>query len=190
MNTAFKHLDSKLRIADLTIRQWVGVLAGVLIALLYADLLHPFGTMGTMVTAVYIAGIPIAAVLVGGFSDFDIWLVLRSALRWRSTDGRYLPGPGVPTEGIPGARARGGSVLSRPGGAQRARPGRSVGAAMITRKRDIDLPHREAGDLLAVEAIDRSGVVITREGALVRILEVTPPNPFVMSADDRAQRPK
>ena len=99
MNTAFKHLDAKLRIADLTIRQWVGMLAGVMIALLYADLLHPFGTMGTMVTAVYIAGIPIAAVLVGGFSDFDIWLVLRSALRWRSTDGRYLPGPGVPTDG-------------------------------------------------------------------------------------------
>ena len=58
---------------------------------------------------------------------------------------------------------------------------------MIARKREIDLPQREAGDLLAVEAIDRSGVVITREGALVRILEVTPPNPFVMSADDRAQ---
>lgn len=99
MNTAFKHLDAKLRIADLTIRQWVGLFVGVMIALLYADFLHPFGTMGTMITAVYIAGIPIAAVLIGGFSEFDIWLVLRSALRWRSADGRYLPGPGVRTAG-------------------------------------------------------------------------------------------
>ena len=50
-----------------------------------------------------------------------------------------------------------------------------------------EVPTREAGDLLAVEAIDRTGVVVTREGALVRILEVTPPNPFVLSLDDRAR---
>jgi hypothetical protein len=99
VNPAFKHLDAKLRIAELTIRQWVGVFAGVMIALLYADLLHPFGTMVTVVTAVYIAGIPIATVLVAGFSEFDAWLVLRSALRWRSADGRYLPGPGAFTDG-------------------------------------------------------------------------------------------
>jgi hypothetical protein len=99
MNTAFKHLDAKLRIAELTIRQWVGMCAGVMIALFYADLVHPFGTMVTMITAVYIAGIPIAAAFVGGLSEFDIWLVLRCALRWRTTDGRYLSGPGVPTDG-------------------------------------------------------------------------------------------
>ena len=34
---------------------------------------------------------------------------------------------------------------------------------------------------------DRSGVVVTREGAFVRILEVTPPNPFVMPATERAR---
>jgi hypothetical protein len=99
VNPAFKHLDAKLRIAELTIRQWIGVFVGVMMAFLYADLLHPFGTMVTTITAVYIAGIPIAVALLAGFSDFDAWLVLRSAVRWRSADGRYLPGPGAPTEG-------------------------------------------------------------------------------------------
>ena len=35
---------------------------------------------------------------------------------------------------------------------------------------------KQAGELLAVEAIDRTGMVITSEGALVRIINVTPPN--------------
>lgn len=43
-----------------------------------------------------------------------------------------------------------------------------------------------AGELLAVEAVDRSGLVVTSEGALVRILAVTPPNPLIMSTADRA----
>jgi hypothetical protein len=43
----------------------------------------------------------------------------------------------------------------------------------------------ETGDLLAVEAIDRSGLVITSEGTFVRILHVTPPNPIILSPEDR-----
>jgi hypothetical protein len=44
---------------------------------------------------------------------------------------------------------------------------------------------REAGELLAVEAIDRTGLVITSEGAFVRIFRVTPVNPLLMSAAER-----
>jgi hypothetical protein len=43
----------------------------------------------------------------------------------------------------------------------------------------------EAGELLAVEAIDRSGLVVTSEGALVRILHVIPPNPMILSENER-----
>jgi TraG P-loop domain len=43
----------------------------------------------------------------------------------------------------------------------------------------------ETGELLAVEGIDRNGLVITSEGALVRILHVIPPNPLTMSAEGR-----
>ena len=40
----------------------------------------------------------------------------------------------------------------------------------------------EAGELLAVEAIDRTGLIVTSEGAFVRIFRVVPPNPLLMSA--------
>ncbi len=63
-------------------------------------------------------------------------------------------------------------------GRRRARPSRP------TRPTD-SLP--EAGELLAVEAIDPSGLIVTSEGALVRVLEVTPPNPLMMSGDERGQ---
>ena len=43
----------------------------------------------------------------------------------------------------------------------------------------------EAGDLLAVEAIDRTGLIITSEGAFVRIFRVSLLNPLLMSADER-----
>ncbi len=44
---------------------------------------------------------------------------------------------------------------------------------------------REAGELLPVEAIDRTGLVITSEGALVRVLHVIPPNPLGLSIQER-----
>jgi TraG P-loop domain len=46
---------------------------------------------------------------------------------------------------------------------------------------------KEAGDLLTLEAIDPTGLAITSEGAFVRILQVTPPNPLVMSAEERTR---
>src|SRR3954471_18296480 len=43
----------------------------------------------------------------------------------------------------------------------------------------------EAGDLLSVEAIDRTGLMVTGDGAFVRVLRVTPANPLILSATDR-----
>jgi hypothetical protein len=99
VNPAFKHLEAKLKIGDLTIRQWAGIALGAVMGLLYADFLHPFSTTLTLASAVYIGGIPIAVAIVGGMSEFDAWLVLRSALRWRRSDDRFLPGAGEPTCG-------------------------------------------------------------------------------------------
>jgi len=45
----------------------------------------------------------------------------------------------------------------------------------------------EAGELLAVEAIDHTGLVITSEGALARIISVTPPNPLILAQEEREQ---
>jgi len=99
MNPAFKHLETKLKIAELTIRQWITILIGLFAAILYADFLHPFGTMLTIATAIYIGGLPLAAAIVSGSSEFDAWLLLKSAVRWRSADDRFLPGSGGLTVG-------------------------------------------------------------------------------------------
>ncbi len=45
----------------------------------------------------------------------------------------------------------------------------------------------EAGELCAVEALDREGLLVTSEGAFVRYLRVTAKNPLVMSDADREQ---
>ena len=49
------------------------------------------------------------------------------------------------------------------------------------------VPVREAGELCAVEAIDREGLLVTSEGALVRFLRAAPKNPLVMSPVEREQ---
>jgi hypothetical protein len=41
-----------------------------------------------------------------------------------------------------------------------------------------------AGELCAVEALDREGLLVTSEGGFVRYLRVTPKNPLVMSDRD------
>lgn len=54
---------------------------------------------------------------------------------------------------------------------------------------EVSKPHRgeprEAGELLGVEAVDRTGLVVTSEGAFVRILRVAPVNPLLMSGEER-----
>jgi hypothetical protein len=50
-----------------------------------------------------------------------------------------------------------------------------------------DDPLPEAGELLAVEYLDRTGLIVTSEGAFVRIFRVTPPNPLLMSAEERSK---
>jgi hypothetical protein len=44
---------------------------------------------------------------------------------------------------------------------------------------------KEAGELLSIEAIDRSGLVITSEGAFVRYVKVSPPNPLILSREEQ-----
>ncbi|MCA1697512.1 MAG: hypothetical protein LC790_00835 [Actinobacteria bacterium] len=48
-------------------------------------------------------------------------------------------------------------------------------------------PSEAAGALCAVEAIDREGLLVTSEGALVRVLRAAPKNPLVMSTVEREQ---
>ena len=61
---------------------------------------------------------------------------------------------------------------------------KTKGAVSVV-KGERELP--EAGELLAVEAIDRTGLIVTSEGAFVRVFRVVPPNPLLMSAQERAK---
>jgi hypothetical protein len=99
MNVAYKHLDSKLRIADLTVGQWLGVIAGLGIAFVWGFYLSPFGMYVTLMSAIYVGGIPIGATLLASVGEFDLWLLVRSAVRWRREDGRFIPGPGGSSRG-------------------------------------------------------------------------------------------
>src|SRR5436309_707345 len=82
-------------------------------------------------------------------------------------------------------RARWGCLMPRNCGARddqvRPRRCRAVIEAATTKRGDL----REAGELLGVEAIDRTGLVVTSEGAFVRILGVSPVNPLLMSGEER-----
>ena len=44
-----------------------------------------------------------------------------------------------------------------------------------------------AGDLCPVEALDREGLAVTSDGALIRVLRAAPKNPLVMSTPEREQ---
>jgi hypothetical protein len=99
VNIAYKHLDSKLRIAELTIGQWVGVIAGLVIAFVWGFYLSPLGTYPTLISAIYLGALPAGATIVASVSEFDLWLLIRSAIAWRRSDGRFTPGPGESVRG-------------------------------------------------------------------------------------------
>jgi len=51
----------------------------------------------------------------------------------------------------------------------------------------VRVPEQEAGDLLALEALDQSGLAVNSSGVFVRYLEVSPPNPLIMGEREREQ---
>src|SRR3954452_5960493 len=61
----------------------------------------------------------------------------------------------------------------------------SVGVVIATGDAKAGSTGPVSGTLLDVVALDRNGVLVTGEGALVRYVEVTPRNPKVMGADEQ-----
>jgi hypothetical protein len=110
--SAYKQLEAKTRIGELTLAQWVGVIAGVLCALMVIAWLRPFGTYVNLVLGVYLGGIPVTIALVVSVGEFDVWLLVRAAWRWWRADGRYCAGPGSTAGGyqITGAVVSGARI--------------------------------------------------------------------------------
>ena len=49
----------------------------------------------------------------------------------------------------------------------------------------VRVPEQEAGDLLALEALDQTGLAVNSSGVFLRYLEVSPPNPLIMGERER-----
>jgi hypothetical protein len=99
MNSAYKHLDSKLKVAELTLGQWCGLMVGVAVAILWGFYLSPLGTYLTVGTAVYLGAVPASFALMSSFYEVNLGVVLLSAIKWMRLDGTFMPGPGADAEG-------------------------------------------------------------------------------------------
>jgi hypothetical protein len=96
---AYKQLEAKTRIAELTLGQWLGVIVGLLCALLVIVWLRPFGMYANLVLGIYLGGIPVTIALVVSIGEFDVWLLVRAAWRWWRGDARFAAGPGDVVQG-------------------------------------------------------------------------------------------
>ena len=95
MNPAPAHLEAKLRFGwDFTVGQIAAMVVGILIGFSWAHWLSPIGGVGAAVTGVYVGGLPVAAAFVASQTEFDLGVVVLGAVRWRRTEGRFLPGAG------------------------------------------------------------------------------------------------
>jgi hypothetical protein len=94
MSTAPAHLEAKLRFGDLTVGQLVSVLIGVLVGFTWAQYVCPMHGLPAAISGAYLGGLPIAVVYVASQTEFDLWTLMIAAVRWRRTEGRFLPGPG------------------------------------------------------------------------------------------------
>jgi hypothetical protein len=88
-------LEAKLRFGwDFTVGQIAAMIGGILVGLAWANWLSPIHGIGAAVTGVYVGGLPVAAGFVASQTEFDLWTVVCSALRWRRAEGRFVPGGG------------------------------------------------------------------------------------------------
>jgi hypothetical protein len=95
VNPAPAHLEAKLRFGwDFTVGQIAAMVGGILVGFAWANWLSPIHGIGAAVTGVYVGGLPVAAGFVASQTEFDLWAVVCSALRWRRAEGRFVPGRG------------------------------------------------------------------------------------------------
>jgi hypothetical protein len=99
VNPAYKHLQDRLRIGDLTVPQIVAMFCGFMGGLVWALYVSPFSPYLTLFTAIYLACLPAGTVLLASSTEFDLWLYLKGCVREAFTDGRFTAGPGESTDG-------------------------------------------------------------------------------------------
>jgi len=99
VNAAPSHLESKLRFWDFTVGQIAAAFAGMLIGFIWARFLCPVSGMWAALSGTYVAALPVVPVFVASQTEFDLWGLISSAVRWRRLAGRYVPGAGPTGDG-------------------------------------------------------------------------------------------
>lgn len=98
MNPAPAHLEAKLRFGwDFTVGQIAAMVGGILMGFAWANWLSPIHGIGAAVTGVYVGGLPVAAGFIASQTEFDLGGLVRSVLRWRRAEGRFVAGAGCCT---------------------------------------------------------------------------------------------
>jgi hypothetical protein len=116
VNSAYKHLETRLRIGELTLGQWAGIVAGLAVAIAWGMYLSPFPSYVSLFTSVYIGGLPAMAAWLASQADFDLWQHLAAAARWRRRSHVFLAGAGSTATGyvVVPAPARAAATAATP----------------------------------------------------------------------------
>lgn len=96
MSTAsYKHLDARMKIGgELTFGQLAMLGTGAIVALLYMTYLHPWNLAFTLMTGIWLGGLPILFQLMASAAGISVSVLIGSAWSWWREPGLYTPGPG------------------------------------------------------------------------------------------------
>jgi hypothetical protein len=93
-NVTYKHLDGKTLIGLLSLGQWVQLLAGIVLGLLFGIYLSPLPPIPTIFLSCLLPGLPLAASYGAMGLEFSLSQGARAAWRFWRAPRRWLPGPG------------------------------------------------------------------------------------------------
>jgi hypothetical protein len=107
IHPTYRYLDRAIRVAGLTVAQWIALLLAGIIAYLLAAVL-PFSSTYNASIAVTIAGTPIAVALALGTNRGNPFRLVTDVVRWRCTRALYRAAEsGAPEQpASPAGRAR------------------------------------------------------------------------------------
>jgi hypothetical protein len=98
-NPTYKHLEGRTIVGAFSLGQWVQLLAGVLLGLVFGIYLSPLPPMATIFISCLLPGLPLAASYGAMGLEFSLGQLARAAWRFWRSPRRWLPGPGRATAG-------------------------------------------------------------------------------------------
>ena len=99
VHPTYKNLEAKLRVATLTVGQWIQLGASIGFAVIFVRYISPLPIEPTLSLAILLAGLPVAASYALSGAEFSATRLIVSVWRWRRRPKRYQPGPGEPIDG-------------------------------------------------------------------------------------------